>query len=69
VRLALSRVVLLEIFPGYAMFELFCVSLLVIVATGLAWLSVRAWRTKNRFVKWCGSTRAALSSVAAMAPH
>jgi mono/diheme cytochrome c family protein len=66
VRLALTRVVLLEIFLGYAMLELFCVSLLVIVATGLAWSSVRAWRTTNRFVKWGGSTLAALSSVAAI---
>jgi mono/diheme cytochrome c family protein len=64
VRLALSRVVLLDTFLGCAMLELFCVSLLVIVGTGLAWLSVCSWRTKNRSVKWGGSTLTALSSVA-----
>jgi hypothetical protein len=48
------------------MLELFCVSLPVIVGTGLAWLSVCAWRTKNRLVKWGGSTLAALPPVAAI---
>ena len=47
------------------MLELLCVPLLVIVATVLAWLGLRAWRTKKRFVKW-GGTAAALSSVAAI---
>jgi len=44
------------------MFELFALAMLIIVATLLAWSGLRAWRAKNRFVKWGGASLAALLS-------
>jgi mono/diheme cytochrome c family protein len=46
------------------MFELLASAMLIIIATLLAWLSLRAWRTKNGLIKWCGTSLAALSSTA-----
>jgi hypothetical protein len=44
------------------MLELFALAMLIIVATLLAWSGLRAWRAKNRFVKWGGARLAALLS-------
>jgi len=46
------------------MFELFSLVMLIIIATLLAWLSFRAWRTKNGPIKWGGTSLTALSSIA-----
>jgi hypothetical protein len=45
------------------MFELLVLAMLII-ATLLAWLSLRAWRTKNGFTKWGGTSLAVLLSTA-----
>jgi mono/diheme cytochrome c family protein len=46
------------------MFELLALVMLIIIATLLAWLSLRAWRTKNSLIKWGSTSLAALSSTA-----
>jgi mono/diheme cytochrome c family protein len=47
------------------MFELLGLAMLIIVATLLAWSGLRAWRAKNRFMKWGGASLAALLSTSA----
>jgi mono/diheme cytochrome c family protein len=44
------------------MFELLAVAMLIIFATLFAWLSLRAWRARNGFIKWGGTGLAALLS-------
>ena len=46
------------------MFELFALVMLIVIATLLAWLSLRAWRTGNGLIKWAITSLAALSSAA-----
>jgi mono/diheme cytochrome c family protein len=46
------------------MFELFVVAMLIIIAALFACLSLRSWRTKNRFIQWGGTGLAALLSTA-----
>ena len=46
------------------MFELLALAMLITIAALLAWLSRRAWRTKNGFIKWGGTSLAALLSAA-----
>ena len=46
------------------MFELLALAVLMIIATLLTWLSLRAWRTKNGLIRWGGSVLAALLSTA-----
>ncbi|MGY4368673.1 mono/diheme cytochrome c family protein [Bradyrhizobium sp. LB1.3] len=46
------------------MLELLTLAMLTIVATLLAWSGLRAWRAKNRFMKWGGTSLAALLSTA-----
>ncbi len=45
--------------------DLLAVAMLIIIATLFAWSSRRAWRAKNRFIKWGGTWLAALLSVVA----
>ena len=47
------------------MFELLALAMLIIIATLLAWLGLRAWRTKNGFMKWGGASLAVLLSTVA----
>jgi mono/diheme cytochrome c family protein len=47
------------------MLDLLTLAMLIITATLLAWLSLRAWQAKNRFLKWGGTGLAALLSAAA----
>jgi hypothetical protein len=44
------------------MFELLALAMLIIIATLFAWLSLRAWRTKNGLIRWGGTSLAVLSS-------
>jgi mono/diheme cytochrome c family protein len=46
------------------MFELHALAVLMIIATLLAWLSLRIWRTRNGFIKWGATSLTALSSIA-----
>src|SRR5258705_637442 len=46
------------------MFELLALVMLIMIATLLAWLSLRAWRTKNGIIKWGSTSLAALLSTA-----
>jgi mono/diheme cytochrome c family protein len=46
------------------MFELLALVMLIMIATLLAWLSLRAWRTKNGLIKWGSTSLAALLSTA-----
>jgi hypothetical protein len=46
------------------MLDLLAVSMLIIIATLFAWSSFRAWRAKNRFIKWGSTSLAALLSAA-----
>jgi mono/diheme cytochrome c family protein len=46
------------------MLDLLAVSMLIIIATLFVWSSLRAWRAKNRFMKWGGTGLAALLSAA-----
>ena len=46
------------------MFELFALAMLIIIAALLAWSGLRAWRAKNGFIKWGGTSLAALLSTA-----
>jgi len=46
------------------MFELFVLAVLIVIAALLAWLGRRAWRAKNSFMKWGGTSLAALLSAA-----
>lgn len=46
------------------MFVLFGLAALIITAALLAWLSLRAWRTRTGLLKWAGSGLAALLSTA-----
>src|SRR5260370_28919029 len=50
---------------GCTMPDLLAVAMLIIIATLFAWSSRRAWRAKNRFIKWGGTWLAALLSVVA----
>ena len=45
--------------------DLLAAAMLIIIATLFAWSSLRAWRAKNRFTKWGGTSLAALLSAAA----
>jgi mono/diheme cytochrome c family protein len=47
------------------MFEFLALATSIIVATLLAWFGLRAWRAKNGFIKWGGTSLAALLSTAA----
>jgi mono/diheme cytochrome c family protein len=47
------------------MLDLLPAGMLIIIATLFAWSSLRAWRAKNRFIKWGGAGLAALLSAAA----
>jgi hypothetical protein len=47
------------------MLDLLPVAMLIIIATLFAWSGIRAWRAKNRFMKWGGAGLAALLSAAA----
>jgi mono/diheme cytochrome c family protein len=47
------------------MLDLLAAAMLIIIATLFAWSSLRAWRAKNRFMKWGGTSLAALLSAAA----
>jgi mono/diheme cytochrome c family protein len=47
------------------MLDLLAVAILIIIASLLAWSSLRAWPAKNRFIKWGGAGLAALLSAAA----
>jgi hypothetical protein len=44
------------------MFELFALATLMMIAALLAWSGLRAWRTKNGFIKWGGTGLATLLS-------
>jgi mono/diheme cytochrome c family protein len=44
------------------MFELFALATLMMIAAFLAWSGLRAWRTKNGFIKWGGTGLATLLS-------
>ena len=44
------------------MLDLFCLATLIVAAALLAWLSYRAWRTRNGLLKWGGTGLAALLS-------
>jgi mono/diheme cytochrome c family protein len=46
------------------MSELLALASLTIIATLLAWSGLRAWRTKNSFMKWGGTSLVALLSTA-----
>jgi mono/diheme cytochrome c family protein len=48
------------------MFEFLALATSIIIATLLAWFGLRAWRAKNGFIKWGGTSLAALLSTAAM---
>jgi cytochrome c553 len=61
-RLILSSFILLDTLWGCTMFELLAVAMLIIFATLFAWLSLRAWRARNGFIKWGGTGLAALLS-------
>src|SRR5260370_13244820 len=50
---------------GCTMPDLLAVAMLIIIAILFAWSSRRAWRAKNRFIKWGGTWLAALLSVVA----
>jgi hypothetical protein len=50
---------------GMTMLDLLAAAVLIVIATQFAWSSLRAWRAKNRFMKWGGTSLAALLSVAA----
>src|SRR5262249_15469022 len=47
-----------------AMAEILGLATMLAAATSLAWSGVRAWRIKNRLVKWCGMGLAAVLTVA-----
>jgi mono/diheme cytochrome c family protein len=47
------------------MLDLLAAAVLIVIATQFAWSSLRAWRAKNRFMKWGGTSLAALLSAAA----
>ena len=46
------------------MLDLLGLAILIAIAVLLGWSSVRAWRTKNRFLRWGGTGLAALLSAA-----
>lgn len=46
------------------MIDLFGLAMLITTAKLLAWSSLRAWRAKNRFIRWGGAGLAALLSAA-----
>ena len=46
------------------MFELLALVMLIVIAALLAWLSLRAWLTRNGLIKWAITSLAALSSAA-----
>src|ERR1700755_2551342 len=48
------------------MFEFLALATSIIIATLLAWFGLRAWRARNGFIKWGGTSLAALLSTAAM---
>jgi mono/diheme cytochrome c family protein len=48
------------------MFEFLAVATSIIIATLLAWFGVRAWRSNNGFIRWGGTSLAALLSAAVM---
>jgi mono/diheme cytochrome c family protein len=48
------------------MFELLVLAILIMIAVLLGWSGLRAWRAKNSFMKWGGTSLAALLSTAVM---
>ena len=46
------------------MLDLLGLAMLIIIGTLLVWSGIRAWRTKNQFIKWGGTGLAALLSTA-----
>ncbi|MEA2865934.1 MAG: hypothetical protein QOE39_649 [Bradyrhizobium sp.] len=57
-------IISLDMFRGCTMFNFLGLILLITTAVLLSWASLRAWRTKNNFLKWGGAGLAALLSAA-----
>jgi mono/diheme cytochrome c family protein len=49
---------------GFTMLDLLALTMLMMIAALLAWSGLRTWLAKNRFMKWGGTSLAALSSTA-----